>query len=339
MLRDNFFYILLGLIAVILIGVTIGLQFMLLSGRSSDPPAESQSAPTAQSATQAGLEPAGGSGEQEIAMVINTPTSTPIVIAVQAESNQPSSNQVEATSTAIPPTVPPTQPPSTLAPSDQSSSSQTGGEPTAPEKAPEQSPDEETVEPTQAIAPTQIPATQAVPTPVPATATSIPVEPTSTPLLASDFVFGYIEGRTECTLFTYAMADVLESWGWSTRVVQFGSMSGIFDSALYENNSAAQPDLTFCYRDPEDREQFLSQNGTDLELVSSGYTKIDEQKYYILAHSSVPAQLRYENACILDFFKDLEIDGPSLSASNASQWLDENAGLVQSWGTCTADSN
>ena len=319
MLRDNFFYILLGFIAIILIGVTIGLQLMLLSGRSADEPSTADSSSITQPATVENGSDANVSDEQAVAMVINTPTSTPIVIAVEPIDSSATSASiiVEVTATPVqsadisiteplPTDLLPIEPSPTVTPLTAS--------------LPEEPLPTDTVQPTQ---------------PLP-TATVVTIDPTSTPFLAADFEFAYVDSRPECVLVTNVVANLFEEWGWSTRQVQFASIADIFDVTLYQDENETRPDLTFCYRDPEDREQFLAQDGSDLELISSGYTQVEEQKYYILAHSSVPVQLRYENACILDFLKNLEISDTSLNTSSSAQWLAENADLVETWGTCTA---
>ena len=302
MLRDKLFYILLGTIAIviILIGVTIGLQIMLLSGRSADESLATNSLSASQPVVSENINAADGSDGQEgtIGIVTSTSTSTiaPTVIAIQPvdPSATPTTVPVEPPTTEPPPTVPP---PTELPP-------------TEPPAAP-------------ALQPTQIPPT----------ATPVLIESTPTPV--SDFVLGYVDNRPECILVTSIVSDLLETWGWSTQLVRFASIDNIFDVALYNEEGATRPDLTFCYRDPEDREQFLSQDGSDLELVSSGYTQVGGQKYYVLAHSSIPVQLRYENACILNFLKNLELDDASLDVSSSSQWFAENTVLVESWGTCT----
>lgn len=322
MQRDNLFYIILGLIAVVLIGVTIGLQLMLLSGRSSEPTADSADSSALESNTtnQEQTSATGNSDEGAVSMVINTPTSTAIVIAVEpSDSNsQPTPTPIEPTSTAVLPNNPSAD---GAADANQDTS---------------QSAEAAAVEPT----PLPVQPTEPPPTEPPPTATPFPtLAPTDTPIVPVDFVFSYVDGRAECILVTEVVASLFETWGWSTRTVRFSSMDEVFSPALYENDNPMQPDLAFCYRDPEDREQFLSQNGTDLELISSGYITVDEQKYYVLAHSGLPAQLRYENPCILNFLKDLSFDDAAFTGiSDAAAWTTQNIDLVTSWGTCEPEA-
>lgn len=328
MQRDNLFYIILGLIAVVLIGVTIGLQIMLLSGRSSDQTADSSdvSAQGANTANQEQTSATLNSDEGAVSMVINTPTSTAVVIAVEPSNaeSEPTPIPIEPTSTAVLPNTP----------TEQAVDDNTGAEAAVEE------PPQEVVQPTAPPQPTELPPTEPPPTAPPPTATPIPtLAPTDTPITPVDFVFSYVDGRTECKLITEVVASLFETWGWSTRIVRFSTMDEIFSPSLYENDNPLQPDLAFCYRDPEDREQFLSQNGTDLELISSGYTTVDDQKYYVLAHSGLPAQLRYENPCILNFLKDLSLDDATLAdVSDPAEWTTQNIDLVTSWGTCDADA-
>lgn len=304
MLRNNFFYILLGFIAIILIGLTITLQLMLF-GRPAEQPTVAETRSVEQSSTvdSERLSQADGADEQAVSMVINTPTSTPVVVTIQSagSANNSVSAPVEPTSTVVLQAV-----------SEQSASEQA---PTA-----------------EAVVPIAATSTSAAPV-----ETAIPIAATSTSVVPADFVFAYIEGRAECNLITDIVVELFDEWDWSTQRIRFSNIEKIFDNTLYEGDDAARPDLTLCYRDPEDREHFLAQNGTDLELISSGYTKINEQRYYILAHSSVPVQLRYTNTCVLSFLRELEIDSSTLAnASNAPEWIAQNIDLVQSWGSCDA---
>jgi len=298
MLRNNFLYILLGFIAIILIGLTIGLQFMLFTERSAEQSTAAVGQPSMADSER--LDLANDADERAVSMVINTPTSTPVVVTIQSadSADNPVSDPIDPTSTVV-----------SQAGSDQLSLTETD----------------------VAIAATS---TSVVPT-----KTVGPIAATSTSVVPADFVFGYIEGRAECNLVTNIVADLFDEWNWSTQRVRFSNIEKIFDSALYEGDDAARLDMTFCYRDPEDRNQFLAQNGTDLELISSGYTKIDGQRYYILAHSSVPVQLRYENTCILNFLRELEIDSSTFATvSSAPEWIAQNIDLVQSWGTCNKET-
>lgn len=314
MLRNNFFYILLGFIAIILIGLTITLQLMLF-GRPAEQPTVAETRSVEQSSTvdSERLSQADGADEQAVSMVINTPTSTPVVVTIQSagSANNSVSAPVEPTSTVVLQAV-----------SEQVVSEQLASEQSASEQAPT----------AEAVVPIAATSTSAVPV-----ETAIPIAATSTSVVPADFVFAYIEGRAECNLITDIVVELFDEWDWSTQRIRFSNIEKIFDNTLYEGDDAARPDLTLCYRDPEDREHFLAQNGTDLELISSGYTKINEQRYYILAHSSVPVQLRYKNTCVLSFLRELEIDSSTLAnVSSAPEWIAQNIDLVQSWGSCDA---
>lgn len=330
MQRDNLFYIILGLIAVVLIGVTIALQLMLLSGRSTDQTNASSGAAALESnaANTDRANDATGADDRAISMVINTPTSTAIVIAVE-----PSNVESEPTTIPIEPTSTPVQP---ITASNGGSAEAAGANQGATEIVAEPTPVpvQPTAQPT--TPPTIVPTEPPLPPTEPPQPTPIPTRvPTDTPVTPVDFVFGYVDGRPECTLVTEVVASLFETWGWSTRLVRFSTMDAIFSPALYEGDNPQKPDLAFCYRDPEDRPLFLSQNGADIELVSSGYVTIDDQKYYVLAHSGLPAQLRYENPCVLKFLKELTLDSSTITdVSSPVRWTAQNIDLVQSWGTC-----
>ena len=117
MIKDNMMYVILAFVAIILIGVTIGLQVMILSDRT-DPVTGSVETPTSeQIATSA--EQASSGQEPSTSNTVNTSAITPVVVVIEptAVPTTPLPTVAIAPPTPVPPTpVPPTPVPPTPVP-------------------------------------------------------------------------------------------------------------------------------------------------------------------------------------------------------------------------------
>lgn len=299
-LRDNFAYILLALIAVVLILVTLSLQVAILSTQASGENQGERSilyrlrqqvaeliSPATDTPTTA-LQPA--------PPVVSLPTNTPVVIVVQPTPAPPT-----ATTAPVLPTATATLLPALAV---------------------------QAATPTTAlVAP---PATSAPPTPM---ATANPPLPTATPIAVVDFRLGYVDSNRDCTAITQLMQLVLEDrFNLRIATVAFPDAASLFEK-LAAKAGAERVDLSFCYVDPTDR-SYLQEYFGFMIFIGSGYLQVGDQKFIIMSNAAVKSPIERGNPCLYRFFTGLNLSATDFGNEEITTWYENNASLIDSWVRC-----
>ena len=330
-LRNNFAYILLALIAVVLIFVTISLQVAILStgetpnSRSIFYTLRQQLAELIQPATDTPGTTLATVG-QPTATVAVVPTNTPNVIIVQPSPLPATPTTALALPTAT--MVAATNPTMTTV--------QVPGISNASALA------------TRLAAPTATPlvATTALP-PVPTATLALPPQNTPTdtpqntptdtsqniPLAAADFRIGYVEGDPECGAITALMQLVLErEFNLRIATVPFAEPADLF-AQLASKLAEERVDVSFCYRDPRDR-SYLQQYFGFMIFIGSGYRQVDDQKYIIMSNAAVKSPIERGNPCLYRFLTNLNLTDVDLRSGDVAAWYQSHADQVASWTRC-----
>ena len=156
---------------------------------------------------------------------------------------------------------------------------------------------------------------------------------TDTPAPPVDYVFGYIDSRRECTLATQVVATLMTRWGWRVRTVEVASVSELFQRTAHDGDESTWFDLTLCYEDPSDRENFFDY-ASNVFLMGSGYAESANGRLYVLAHAGLPSTLEYEDRCIFELMKGLTFRDVALEGSDPESWIEANSELLEFWGSC-----
>lgn len=330
-LRNNFAYILLALIAVVLIFVTISLQVAILStgetpnSRSIFYTLRQQLAELIQPATDTPGTTSATVG-QPTATVAVVPTNTPNVIIVQPSPLPATPTTALALPTAT--MVAATNPTMTTV--------QVPGISNASALA------------TRLAAPTATPlvATTALP-PVPTATLALSPQnaPTDTPqntptdtsqnipLAAADFRIGYVEGDPECSAITTLMQLVLaREFNLRIATVPFAEPADLF-AQLASKLAEERVDVSFCYRDPRDR-SYLQQYFGFMIFIGSGYRQVDDQKYIIMSNAAVKSPIERGNPCLYRFLTNLNLTDVDLRSGDVAAWYQIHADQVASWTRC-----
>ena len=332
-LRENIVYTILALVAIVLIGVTIGLQLVIITGQN----------PTVltgavQQATQQALENNG----QQVAFAVATVTETPAVLIIQPAPIREVQNNPVSDSQSVP--MGETQ--NNLA--DEAQSNDTQAEPveqpvvaeptatTAPPTPPAEQPPVDT--PTEVAPPTPIPPTPVPPTPVPPTATEQPqLEPTATSELVDSGAFriGFANRGYGCSTVSEIVARIMEErLGTSAALINYDSVEEMFVAVA--NNEI---DMTLCYLDPDDRELLRGENkrtiGFKMVQLGSQYWDNEGKKLQMWVSLPVMSELRTaERSCMLNFFYSLRFAETDLQAVDVNSWMAAHAAEIDEWANC-----
>jgi len=368
-MKGNVFYVILAMLGVVLIGITIGLQIVILANKEPNaalapvantsngeaavtpvatPPGADVNAPGVDNAAQVALavEPTTAAPTQTPIVILIQPTPpppTPAVVAptaiqpapAQADPATPANDTTDAA--ALPGVDEPGGGPANepvaeqaAEPAENESQAATGSDVATGENA--------AAPPT----PTPVPPT---PTPVPPTATSTatptPAPPTpaptasDTPLPAVDFVLGYLQNRAQCVLITNIVARILiEEYDRTVRTDHFEDADSMYLHLSHDvANAQSRIDLTACYIDPDDR-PYLLQYNTDIGLIGSAFRQVDGQKSFIASHTNLIPSLEFDHRCLLNFLRQFDLSDASLDAADADTWIVSNAELVATWTAC-----
>jgi hypothetical protein len=322
-LRDNFAYLLLAVIAVLLIVVTLSLQVAIFSTQAT---AETESnrgllytlrqqlAALIQPATDTPVTSTTATVGQPVAPAVVLPTNTPNVIIVQPSPLPPTPTTlvIQATATADPATA-------TLLPGAYNVSAVA----------------------TRLAAPT-VTSAQVVPPPASSTlaptATSVALPasaapPTNTPGVAADFRLGYVTSNPECAAVTALLQLILEQ-EFALRVVTipFAEPTTLF-AKLADKTEAERVDLSFCYVDPDDR-SYLQKYFGFVIFIGSGYRQLNNQKFIIMSNAAVKSPIERGNPCLYRFLVNLNLNDVDLAAGDAAGWYQTHAEQVATWTRC-----
>lgn len=315
-LRNNFAYIFLALIAVVLIFVTISLQVSILSTEEAQTnrglfyTLRQQLAELIRPATDTPITTTTATVGQPTAMAVAAPTNTPNVIIIQ-----PSPLPATPTTAPILPTA------TTVAATTATETTvQVPGLSNASALA------------TRLAAPTATSriATTALP-PAP-TATAMPA-PLNTPLVDVDFRIGYVEDNPDCVAITDLMKLVLErEFNLRIATVPFPDAAALF-AKLATKTAAERVDLSFCYVDPSDR-SYLQQYFGFMIFIGSGYRQVNNQRYIIMSNAAVKSPIERGNPCLYRFLTNLNLTEIDLRAGDVAAWYQSHAEQVATWTRC-----
>lgn len=317
-LRNNFAYLLLGVIAVILILVTLSLQVAIFSTQTT---ADAQSDRTLFFTLRQRLaeliQPANDTpvtsttatvGQPASTTAVVLPTNTPNIIVVQPSPPPPTPVTVAQ---LPPPTTDPAT--ATLLPGAYNVSAVA----------------------TRLAAPTvtSSAAVALLPSPTPlSTATTLPPA-TNTPDVAADFRIGYVESNATCTAVTELMTLVLEGkFGLQIATIPFPDAASLF-AKLAEKSAAERVDLSFCYVDPDDR-TYLQKYFGFIIFIGSGYRQLNNQKFIVMSNAGVKSPIERGNPCLYRFLTNLNLNDVNLDAGDMNGWYQDHAEQVANWTRC-----
>ena len=322
-LRNNLAYIVLGLIALVLIFVTISLQVAILStgetqnNRGILYTLRQQLAELIQPAVDTPVTTSATVGQPTATAVI-LPTNTPNVIVLQPSPLPATPTTVVSVPTAT----------AAAATSATGTAIQVPGISNASALA------------TRLAAPTATTANElAVATPAP-TATALPPAPNTptnvpadTPPPAADFRIGYVTDNPDCVAVTDVMKVVLErEFNLHIATVPFADAAALF-AQLATKTAAEQVDLSFCYMDPRDR-SYLQQYFGFMIFIGSGYRQLDNQKYIIMSNAAVKSPIERGNPCLYRFLTNLNLTDVDLGSGDAETWYQTHTDLIATWTRC-----
>lgn len=302
-------FVLLGLVAIVLLGIMIGLQLLIIGHQDQPAAVETPVVQAQQAPTTVKL---------ALATSVPSPTVTPIPPTPEPPTPIPP--------TPIPPTPePPTpEPPTPIPPT-----------PEPPTFTPEPPP--ATALPPTPELPTAAPATSvaiAAATAPPATATVAPTPaPTNTPALPADLRLGYTERSPDCKLVTEIVQLALErQMGLRIATLHFKTADDLF-AALAATTGNDKIDLTLCYIDPQDR-TYLGSYGSSLRFLDGNYGESDKKKLYAVINSALISPLKATKPCLHSFLTKLDFGDMQFQTQDAAQWLDKNSALISTWSQC-----
>lgn len=320
--RDNFAYLLLAVIAVLLIFVTVSLQVAIFSNQTVG-------------------EAQGDQGlvytvRQRLAELILPNTETPVTTttatvgepapaAAALPTNTP--NIIVVQPSPLPPT--PTTPAAPATPaSDPATATLLPGAYDVNAVATRLA--APTVTSAQGNAPPTAPAATAPPT---ATTLSPNVPSTATTGVAADFRLGYVTANPACVAVTDLMKLILErEFALQIATVPFPDTATLFEK-LADNTPTERVDLSFCYTDPDDR-SYLQKYFGFMILIGSGYRQLNNQKFIIMSNAAVKSPIERGNPCLYRFLIKLNLDAVDLSAGDAAAWYQNHADQVAEWARC-----
>lgn len=338
MFKENTAYVILALVAIVLIGVTIGLQIVILSDQQESPvasdglsdlQAEPLSGQLQNSQGQAGANARSVSSEssaanvdnadrstEQVALAISAPTDTPALIVLEPTEVQPTATPL-STSTPLPTATPaPIEPTSTPLPRDSIDEAQPEAQ--AAEQSAEQ-PEAQSID-TKQEAPTEIPT-------VPPTGT--PVVPLATPTAQADILMGLLDRGQSCTTMTQVTARIMEEQLGVT--VDFAAFSNATE--MIEALAQHTIDITMCYKDPDDR-QLMREFLGSIRQVGSQHMAGDGYKLQLWANDAAKAEMREQTPCVLDLLEKIDFTDVDLVAGNADTLIQANRAAIAQWLEC-----
>ncbi len=323
--RDNFAYLLLAVIAVVLILVTVSLQVAIFSTQTTEAAQSNQGLlytirqqlaefilPNTETAVTSTTATVGQPAPDAVAL----PTNTPNIIVVQPSPLPPTPTTavLPATATSDPATA-------TLLPGayDVNAVATRLAAPTIPSA--------------QVASP---PVAPALPTPtlppLPTVATNV-IPSTGTPERAVDFRLGYVSSNVDCTAVTELMKLILEQeFALQIAMIPFADPATLF-AKLADKAEAERVDLSFCYVDPDDR-SYLQKYFGFVIFIGSGYRQFNNQKFMIMSNAAVKSPIERGAPCLYRFLINLNLTDVELRAGDVTSWYQAHAEQVASWTRC-----
>lgn len=313
-IRDNWAFILLLIVALILVFLLIGLQSAILSSQQSSGDAQ-------------------GRGlwyelRHQIALMIAPATDTPLPAPPTATVAPPT-----ATPLPPPPTSTPIPPPPTSTPLPVLLPTAT---PLAPTPLPLPTNTLPPLPPTPAVLPTN---TVALPTATVVAPVAAPVAAnsgqttTQTSPARADFRLGYIDRQDGCPFVTELVRLVLErNLNFTVETVPYSSIDSLYVT-LASTDPAQRLDITVCYTDPVDRTYLESHFGFVI-LIGSAYRQFDDKSFIVLGNAALKKVIQREHPCMYNFLTNLRIDNADFQNSDAQAWYDSHSELIRSWTSC-----
>lgn len=178
------------------------------------------------------------------------------------------------------------------------------------------------------IPPTAIPATatQEAPSPTPTETSAPAVEP-------ADYRLGFVERNDQCGGITEIVKLILEqNLSFQVASVAFPNTDALY-AALAGSDLHSRVDLTLCYADPDDRAYLQKHLGFVL-LVGSGYRKLDGKNYLVLSNAAVKKVIQHDQPCVYSLLTSLDLTDVDLVSQDAQSWYAANTDRVRSWTEC-----
>jgi hypothetical protein len=194
--------------------------------------------------------------------------------------------------------------------------------------------------PTLTNTPTAVPiATQteiSVPPTAPPTATAAePAVATATAapsVTSAELVLGVTKENPECLFFTDVVKQITEGeLGLTVAKVDYMTSADMY-AALAARQEQRTADLTLCFTDPKDR-SFLREYFGFIRPLGDVWGN-DGMQLQIVSNSGLLTELEREQVCLYRLLKNLDFTGNDLPKQNPTQWVLENAELVDRWASC-----
>lgn len=307
-IRENWAFILVLVIALILVFLLIGLQSAILSSQQNPENTQNKSLFYTM--------------RQQLSMLIAPATDTPAPAP-------PTATPAPSTPTPLPP--PPTSTPLPLPPT-----------PTAlPPTAPIVVATPVVAEPTAAVLvlPTNTPAplptntSTLLPTVPPVAVVTNPPAGPQTVTQRADFRLGYLDRQDGCAFATEVVSLILQrNLNFSVETIPYSQVDELY-LALASTDEAQRLDLTVCYADPLDR-SYLEDHFGFVILVGSAYRQFDNKSFLILSNAAVKKVIQRELPCLYNFLTKLKIDNADFQNPDAEAWYEAHSEIARSWTTC-----
>ncbi|MCE7981304.1 MAG: hypothetical protein DYG89_08950 [Caldilinea sp. CFX5] len=329
--RDNFAYLLLAVIALVLILVTVSLQVAIFSTPTAGEAQRNQGllytmrqrlAELILPNTETPVTTTTATVGQPAPAAVALPTNTPHIIVVQPSPLPPTPTTMAApaTATSDPATA-------TLLPGayDVNAVATRLAAPTVTSALRSAPP----AAPTATTPPTATTLSPSIPSP------SIPspsIPPTNTGG-AADFRIGYVTTNPACVAVTDLMKLILErEFALQIATVPLPDTATLF-TKLADKAPTERVDLSFCYTDPDDR-SYLQKYFGFMILIGSGYRQLNNQKFIIMSNAAVKSPIERGNPCLYRFLINLNLDNVDLSTGDAAAWYQNHAEQVAEWVRC-----
>ena len=165
--------------------------------------------------------------------------------------------------------------------------------------------------------------------------TTVQVEPTAQPVSGVDYIIGYHEGRSECSEVANLLATILEErYERQVDLLPFNNTDSMYENVARNSpNLAQQIDFTPCYTDRDDR-VYLRANGSKIALMNNAYAETAQNKLFLAAHSSLPPTLKFEDSCVYEFLRNVNMGLLPAEGLSTTSWIDANEVLLNEWTRC-----
>ena len=291
--------VLLGLVAIVLLGIMVGLQLLIIGSQNSPAVAVEKPAVQAQ-ATPVPPTPVPPTPVPPTPVIPTPVPATPTPAPPLATTAPPTLTALPATPTPEPPTLTALPPTATLE--------------------------------VATVAPTAVAAIALATQAVPATVAPTPVA-TNTAETPADLRIGYTERALDCKLVTDIVQLVLErQMGFHIAKIHFKNADDLF-AALASTTSGDRVDLTLCYIDPDDR-TYLGNYGSSLRFLDGNYGESNKKKFYAVINSALISPLKAQQPCLHSFLTKLDFADMQFQDQDATQWLAKNSVRVSAWRQC-----